>query len=83
MPCRCDTCPGCGGFDKCICGTPELLERRLFQSKRDTLNRFDWEGACCDLLTLLKTRRSRLLKDVDKKVLQMWARHQELEAGKR
>lgn len=65
MPCRVDICQRCNDYH-CKCGQPEFEAR--FQ--------FDFEGALCDVLSLLEEESPKLLKKVDPKTLERWKAHE-------
>lgn len=69
MPCRVDVCDSCHEF-YCICGTP-------YGKNRKTLKRFDWEGALCDTLSMLRDEHPKAFADVEHEVFKMFELHQQ------
>lgn len=78
MPCRVDICDRCREYN-CICHTPE---GKLEMARRDRAVKFDFEGALCDVLSLIEQRAPAILSLVDTKVLAAWRAHQRRERKK-
>jgi hypothetical protein len=76
MPCRVDTCPGCGRADVCECS----LELKKFNESKGTS--FDVEGALCDLLTLIENEPKDYFSHIDPKTLKWWKSHEKREENK-
>lgn len=65
MPCRTDVCNRCHDYN-CKCGNPS------FEAKFS----FDYEGALCDVLTLIEERAPHIMSDVDPATVKMWKMHE-------
>lgn len=76
MPCVVDICGRCRQYD-CQCRQPEYEARRR-RSKRAIA--YDYEGALCDVLTLVEKQAPTLLDGVDPKILAAWREHQARDA---
>lgn len=74
MPCRVDVCEYCHRSPcECVMRGPEQAKRMARAAV------FDYEGALCDVLTLVEKRAPGTLKLVDPNTLAKWAEHRKAE----
>lgn len=71
MPCRDDACSRCRRLP-CICGDKSFEQK--FQ--------FDYEGALCDLMSLIEERAPTIMSDVDPATVKIWKLHEKEEVEK-
>lgn len=77
MACRVDVCEVCGGDGRgecCCAGGYQAARQRALRAAR-----FDYEGALCDVLTLIAKRCPATLKLVDVETKAKWLEHRKAE----